>query len=183
MKKLIIITTLFLSFTTYAQVTPPTPLEKTINGVRETIDTLHKDIKDAASVVDTSSVSKMIYKDVKEEIVGLASALKVGAEHVYKVSVKQQIVKAIVELLACFLLPLILSIVLTYLFVKKWQIFSKVILEESDGLSGLFGGGLLIGLYLLVVFLPSWTTIITGFVNPEYGAINDIMNWVNNARK
>lgn len=181
MKKLLIITTLFLSLTSYAQ--EKTPLEKTIDGVKETVDTLRKDIKEAAVAIDTSSVSKMVYRDAKEAIIGLASALKVGAEHVYEVLVKQQVVKAIVELIAYFFLPLILSILLTYFIVHKWKFFTKEILNESEGLSGFFGIIVLLVLYALVVFLPNWTTIITGFVNPEYGAMNDIMNWVNNTVK
>lgn len=173
MKKILLLAVMFLSATVYSQNT----VEKTLNAVSNIVDSLQKDVKDGVAFVDTSSLYKTIYNDVKTGLTGLASGLKVGVEHVYAVLVKQQVVKSIAELVAWFLIPLLLTVLAIYIAFKfKW--FSENVLDNTEGFSA-FGGVVLIAIPLLICVLgPSWQTIITGFVNPEYGAIQDIMNFI-----
>lgn len=145
------------------------------SNVSNTIDTLSKSTKESIQYIDTSSNFKMIYSDIKSGLQGLALGLKVGVEHVYGILVKQQIVNSIV-----YLLVFILAIICTIICYKQWD---KI---EIDGYGDpkevkpvaftvVFG---LLGLILMVIFVFSIDTIVMGFVNPEYGAIKEIMNFV-----
>lgn len=116
----------------------------------------------------------VIYKDAKAAIQQLADALKVGSEHVYGILVKQQIVNSVV-----YLIILILSIIALTISFKQ---FCKV---RTDGYGdvvdqtgihiafGLISG--LPGILMLFMGLCSINTIVTGFINPEYGAIEKIL--------
>lgn len=141
------------------------------NAVTATLDTISVKTKEVATFVDTSSNFKHVYGDIKAGLVGLAAGLKVGVEHVYTVLIKQQIVYSIT-----WLIIIIALIIFTVIF-KKIYIYAKDNwVDMSHFMFTLFGGaGLVIG-YITV--LCNLTTIITGFVNPEYGAIKDIINFI-----
>lgn len=142
------------------------------NAVSAALDTASAKISQTAAFVDTSSTFKNMYSDVKAGIVGLATGLKVGVEHVYKILVLQQVVKSIT-----WVVIILVLIGLSFLFVK---IYKHAKAEWGDGVAFFFftafgGCGLLAG-YIIV--MCNLTAIITGFVNPEYGAIQDIVNFV-----
>lgn len=151
-----------------------------VNSVQAlSVDSTITDIKQFTSTtinaIDTSSTFKQIYSDVKSSITGLASALKVTAEHVYGILVKQQIVNSIVYLLI-FMFS-ILSFTICY---KNW---SKIEMNESGNpkeakpfvITIIFG---LLGIILMCVFLKNIDLMIMGFINPEYGAIMNIIHFV-----
>ena len=136
-----------------------------------------------------------MYNDVKSGIAGLASALKIGAEHVYIVIVKQQIVKAISDLLVVLIL-ITVSIVLynkcrkTYdehLKLAGWDGKSRAsnidLDDTAKGVTSIFlGVGCAIALVAgIICFCINYNEIIMGFVNPEYGAMGDIITFVRNA--
>jgi len=118
---------------------------------------------------DTSSLSyKEVYRDVKSVISSLAESLKVGTEHVYEVLVRQQVVNAITWLFVYAIF--ITGCIIWYRKVDKWW----------DDCSSSDQGGLMfacfaIGLTTLIVILWNIETVVTGFVNPEYGAIKQII--------
>jgi hypothetical protein len=176
MKKLILIIVSILTITNvFAQSGTMTIVNSAKQAVNETIDSTKKAVSDGTKFVDTSSNFKMIYNDVKSNIAGLASALKVGAEHVYLVLVKQQIVYSIVWLILTILSVFILKYIIK---ITKWAYETKV--NEADNFGIILGivfGWLGSIIYLLIVIFHL-DTMITGFVNPEYGAIMDIVNFV-----
>ena len=120
----------------------------------------------------TALTLNKVYEDVKEGIQGLAVALKAPAEHVYKIIVKQQVVNSVSYLITWLILLLPLITI-------KWWLIN---LEEASDSIGWFIG------FIFIVIVPAIigiiglavtsSEIITGFVNPEYGAIKDIMSFI-----
>jgi hypothetical protein len=137
---------------------------------------------------DTGKLNmNMVYKDAKEALKGLGEALKVGSEHVYVVLVRQQMVNSI----SGIIIILILFIIATRCFVwSKNSYEAHLKLGESDsywciddsakGIASIaiaiFGG--VLGIIFIVMFCSNYNDIITGFINPEYGALRDIMHFI-----
>lgn len=130
-------------------------------------------VTDVVNTVDTASLYKQVYGDFKTALVGIADALKVGVEHVYIVLVKQQLVKSIVGVLS-----IITFIVLIGFSIKPFTKWGDNHNKSSDGASWavLIMGYIVIGIIFLICI--DLTEIVTGFVNPEYGAMKEIMEWV-----
>lgn len=142
------------------------------NTVSAAIDSATTSVKETVTYVDTSSNFKHVYSDIKAGIAGLAAGLKVGAEHVYTVLVKQQIVYSITWLVFIIILLLLSTVFRKVLYNharEEWD-------DELFGLFCIFGGTILIIGYIIV--LCNLTTITTGLINPEYGAIKDIINFI-----
>lgn len=116
----------------------------------------------------------VVYKDVKDVIKSLADALKVGTDHVYGVLIKQQIVNSIV-----YILLFIIGIICVVICAKQ---ATKVSTDnygdvDSSGIFPLICSTVLgiVGLILLFIGLINLDTTVTGFINPEYGAIVKII--------
>jgi hypothetical protein len=169
MKYLLSIIFLFVISFTNAQV-----LDSVASKAKQVVTTTGEAVKDGVTVIDTSSNFKHIYTDIKTGVTALAQGLKVGVEHVYMVLVKQQIVKAIVWVLIGFI-PLIIFLI----FGKAMWNWADRRYNESDGFSVFIA----IVFYLFTI-VPSFflmfniDTVVTGFVNPEYGAIQQIISIV-----
>jgi hypothetical protein len=131
----------------------------------------------ALTAVDTNSNFKMVYSDIKSGISALASSLKVGSEHVYKILVKQAIVEAIQGLI--ILLISIFILLNGYKALRsdeKWETKETYSIYPSLNSLGLFRiFQLIAGLILFIAGMFFLNIIITGFVNPEYAAINKIL--------
>lgn len=119
-------------------------------------------------------LSHTIYKDVKGVIKDLADALKVGTEHVYEVLVKQQLVDSITYLLLYGV----------FLFFIIWLTRNGNVLEkkgghrtreEDDLMQWFYVPAVILSILLAVFFLFTISTVVTGFINPEYGAITKII--------
>ncbi len=136
------------------------------------IDSIKTDINNTVTSIDTSSVTKTIYQDVKSALVGLSSGLKVGAEHVYQILVKQQIVNSITYL--------ILLIIALLLLIPLYK-FIKFCTTNNDAHEGhifiCFIAIIVIGAFNAIM-LSYINKIIMGFVNPEYGAIEKILELI-----
>lgn len=144
-----------------------------------TISGFAKEIE--ASLPDTTAVTfTQVYKDVKEGITSLALALKVPAEHVYQVLIKQQIVKAWMGILVAVFMFLLIFICIKFAFnIEDWD-NGTVFEGKSPASLGLFIAFAFISLVFLTTFFAgdSFSNILQGFVNPEYGAIKDIMSFI-----
>lgn len=119
-----------------------------------------------------------VYEDVKSGLTGLASALKVGAEHVYGILVKQQIVTSCVWL-TVFLIGF-LSIINWFKAYKSNEVWynDEDYSEHITGLGIIRVIQIVISLILLITSIMQIDVIFTGFINPEYAAIKEIMQWV-----
>lgn len=174
MKKYIFIA--FLSFTSLLGTS------KTSN------DTLVSNIKESVSeaIPDSSALTfKEVYSDIKSGLTALGSSLKVGSEHVYEVLVRQQLVNSLT-----YLSILVITILFFICFFKviKTAKYGSHIYNDSDNkesrywignrwnlngtLSIIFG---LISFIGIVLSISSFNDMIMGFINPEYGAIKEIL--------
>lgn len=136
-----------------------------------TISGFAKEIE--VSLPDTTSVTfTQVYNDVKEGITDLAIALKIPAEHVYGVLVKQQIINSITH----SLFPLG-ALILICLFIILYRRGTKKEWEDNKDKAW----SIITGIFLLIFIIASITVlsyIVQGFANPEYGAIKEIITFV-----
>ena len=168
MKKFLFLTFLLLPSLVQAE----DPLLKTVSDMT---DSVTQDVKYGVSVIDTSSTFKLFYTDIRSGISALSQGLKVGAEHVYVVLVRQQVVKAITVsifgLVGIFLLFFWLRALKSD---EVWQKGDVTVLGIVRSIQIFFGT---IFLLVLVIGIKD---VITGFFNPEYGAIMDIIEMAKN---
>lgn len=113
-----------------------------------------------------------IYDKTSEAISELAQALAVPAEHVYNVLVKQQVIKG-VSLLIGLLFSMLFTSISWFILFKKHNFKLEWYLQNTVDywmLSVLLS---IVSIVLFVVFLSSG---ISSLLNPEYGAIRDIIS-------
>lgn len=94
MKHLLLIAIITMFGFSTADATSVSDVGKAVVAVADSATTA---IGNGVAFVDTSSLYKQIYTDVKYGLAGLADGLKVGVEHVYIVLVKQQVVKSVTD--------------------------------------------------------------------------------------
>lgn len=155
MKKIILIVFLTFGMLSYSQVN----------------DSIPSKISETERIVD--KYSDKIYTVVQE----LAKSLSVPAEYVYKVLVKQSVVESIT-----WLVLFIISIILMIPFIKMSSIiydWDNMTDKYNNDKSGSLIPSLLsliIGIIIFILALFNINIIIQGFVNPEYKAIETIIN-------
>jgi len=147
-----------------------------------------------SQVPDTAKLTiQKVYSDVKAGVAGLAQALKVPAEHVYKIIVIQQTTKAI-SLLIIVLIFLVFSFIgykITKETYKGHLLLCNIgkdpnyyvdtdIDRTPKGILSVILGAISIVLFSsgIFFFANNFTDIITGFINPEYGALKDIVSFI-----
>jgi hypothetical protein len=155
--------------------TDSSAISSIITTTGNVIDSTKQAITETLSVVDTSSNFKNIYNDLKGGVAAIAQSLKIGAEHVFIVLVKQQVVNAIV-----YLVLALIGIILAFAAYRQWGLIkynAKGDLVEVRPVvfTVIFG---VLSFILLIITIFNIDTIIMGFVNPEYGAIQDIIKFV-----
>jgi hypothetical protein len=174
MKKAII--TLVISLFSLSSVSAKSEVVSTVkNAAVQVIDST----KVAIDNIDTSSNFKMIYNDAKAGLEGLGKALKVGAEHVYVVLVRQQLVKSITGTIIIGLLIFFMVI-----FLNSVKMVDQTKGDDSyQIIRGTIFGLLSFVFLLYVVMSGKIPEVVTGYVNPEYGAIESIFDFVKNNTK
>jgi hypothetical protein len=167
MKKFLVLFFLFtITVVAFAQDTPVQPPD----NQEVTASTVYTDAKDAVSTIheDGKAVVGTLYQDVKGALQQLAGPLKVGAEHVYTILVKQQVVRATTWLCVDVLLLLLTSTFVYFSF--------KEIKKNPSSDDSWFALPLLLFTGAFITTLFTINIIVSGFVNPEYGAIQDILD-------
>ena len=120
-------------------------------------------------------LTERVYDDIKNDITQLSDSLKVGAEFVFEAIVKQQVVDSIIysTLLAIGVFILIPCI--------------KIIINKKNYYKDIYGGSeptakcivaiilAFIGFSITISGLVHVDNIVTGFVNPEYGSMKEIV--------
>jgi len=118
-----------------------------------------------STLVTNTTAEKLIDKysaKVEAAIVSLAENLKQPVEHVYKILVKQQVVSAWIWL--------IINITVLILIIVLWRLWAN---DEDRG--EWVQAPVILTVIGAVVIFASLHIIITGFLNPEYGALQDII--------
>ena len=141
------------------------------NDGKAVIDTVYQDAKGAISTVysDVKDGTSGIYPDVKAAVVQIADALGVAATYVWGVLVKQYVVHGVAELLM-FILGIVL--VICAIFSIRKQMRAEVITWKI--IPGIF-----LAFIALVAFCNvDYVVMLQGLINPDFGAINYILDFV-----
>ena len=121
----------------------------------------------------SQQLSRDIYMDVKSAIVSMTESLKVGADHVYGVLVKQQYINSWILVMGW-----LGWLLLVFTFIVCLKQNSKNGGDDDMWIALCIVSGILtviIGIVCVVFF----GDMITGFTNPEYNAIKEILDAVN----
>ena len=169
MKKLFFILLLFLTTSVSAE-------NKLLNNIRtdskELVSTIYNDSKNVVTTVyeDSKDAISELYPDVKSAIVSIAQGIGVASEHVYKVLVKKYVVTGIKELLlfVFFILIFISGVFFTAKYIKNntcitWKLIPCVLM-------------VILGLFTLSKV--NYDDMLMGLINPEFGALNYILEYV-----
>lgn len=121
-----------------------------------------------------------VYEDVKAGISGLATALKAPAEHVYMILIKQQYVKAWVGVMTVLLTLIFIGLSIKFAYnIEDWEGGTAFEGKSASSIGFFIAFTVLSILFILITTVGGYPAeIIQGFVNPEYGAIKDIIEFV-----
>ena len=119
-----------------------------------------------AIVKEAYDVTKTLAPKIESALESIGKSLKVGAGNVWDILVKQQLVYSI-----CTLIALLMTIISWLHFWKRYDTWKTD--TENKHIMGCFiafviaiSGTILVGLH--------FTGMITGFINPEFGALKTI---------
>lgn len=194
MKKILLLSMLVLGTTTFAQTVSLSEQDKA--DAKQLLTKIEERAKDATTAVKASKDAvggvKGIYNDGKDAIgtiytdvksLGpkvegaineLAKGLKVGAESVWKILVKQQKVWS-----WCYLIGMIITIVSWTNFWYRFKTYYHRYRAEDTGWSGaaitITTVCFIISIGLSFMSITHLEPMMTGFINPEWGAMMNIV--------
>ena len=135
------------------------------------VDSLYHDGKTVVGTVynDAKTFGSSIYPDVKEAVVSIGKAIGVAAEHVYGVLVKKYIVIGVKQLM-----PLIFGIILVLIGYFNWR--------KVSGPGQVLNYRMIVPLIFIITGIltcvnVNYDDMLMGLINPEYGAINYILDY------
>jgi len=146
-KAVLIITMIFFFAVTYSQESKDVPVTETERIIDKYID------------------------KTGEVIQNLASALKVPAEHVYSILVKQQVVVGI-SITIGFIMSIIFTIISWVIVKNKHDFGEEWYMQDTEGYWTVF---ILACLTLIAMTIALLIGGIPKLINPEYGAIQEIL--------
>jgi len=135
------------------------------------VDSVYHDGKDAVVTVykDAKEGASSIYPDVKSAIISIGKAIGVAAEHVYGVLVKKYFVIGVKEL--CTFIGGILMLLFGCIY---WRKYTK---DGTPITYGLVMPLVLIIVGISIILKVDYDGMLMGLINPEYGAINYILEY------
>jgi hypothetical protein len=175
MKKFLIVFVMLFAFTCVSYAGVGDVVTNSVDSVyhdgKAVVDTLYHDGKAVVSTVynDAKAGAVSIYPDVKSAIVSIGKAIGVAAEHVYGVLVKKYVVIGVKELMI-----LIGGIIMFFIGLIYWRKYTK------DGQSISYGvaiPALILVTGLITIVNVDYDAMLMGLINPEYGAINYILEY------
>ncbi len=121
-----------------------------------------------------------IYGDIKNAIIAIAEGLKVPAEMLLQAIIKQGVVDSISKLCIIIFL-LVVAIIVTRIFLPFWKKYFNSS-YSSDGEDFFCAISIFLTIVLWIAFfvttLNNVNNIVTGFVNPEYRAIEMVLDLI-----
>lgn len=161
---------------------PAQEAKETLNSAKEAVSSIHQDVKDIVSVThdDLKSITSTLYgdgkdaitslyPDIRSAVVAIGQAIGVAAEHVYTVLVKKFVVDAIVQLLP-FLLGLLLIGIAWFKMSSYFKTHEKIEWHVLYPCILLITG-------IVALSCVDYNVMVMGLVNPEYGALNYILEY------
>lgn len=115
-----------------------------------------------------------VFAGIEKTVSTLAGELKVPAEKLWTILVQQQRIESI-SLIAVFSVVLIIALfVLFWSYEKANKNGGEVYDYAETAIPSAFLVAILIA--MIIVFSVNFNEVITGFVNPEYGALKEILS-------
>ncbi len=149
-----------------------------------------------STYVTNSNVEKLVDKyssKIEAAVISLSESLQQPAEHVYIVLIRQQYVKASIGL-SYYLLTIIFAFILYHVFERsRWKETSGYYTqdwksrevydehEKTETYNRYSTLTLFIGAITIILFIGAavnTSNILQGFINPEYGALQDIFELI-----
>lgn len=172
---------------------PAQEAKETLNSAKEAVSSIHQDVKDIVSVThdDIKSITTTLYgdgkdaitslyPDIKSAVIAIGQAIGIAAEHVYTVLVKKFVVDGVVQLLP-FLFGLFLLGVGWY---KTHHYFKKEYVEQEGKIKWNFlYPTVLVMIGIIILCNVNYNVMVMGLINPEFGAINYILDFTKNMIK
>jgi hypothetical protein len=145
--------------------------EQVYSDARAVIDTVYHDGKQAIQTVygDMKAGTSSLYPDVKQAVISIANGIGVAAEHVYMVLVKKYVVLGVKEL-GIFIGAIILLLLGYFGWNKKTKGDVPITYKLIPQALFIFVG-------LVMLANVNYDDMLTGLINPEYGAINYILDF------
>ena len=141
------------------------------------VDTLYHDGKAVVGTVyeDAKAGFSNLYPDIKSAIMSIGHAIGVAAEHVYSVLVKKYFVLGVKQAGIC-LIGLIAFIWGIFAWKKATPIGQPITYRVIVPLILLIGG-------IITMCNVNYDEMLMGLINPEYGAINYILDYTKELAK
>ena len=145
--------------------------EVVYSDAKAAIDTVYHDGKAVVQTVysDLKDGTSSIMPSVKDAVASIAKSIGVAAEHVYNVLVKKYVVIGIKELMI-FSGGLILLIVGLIIWLKKTG-------KDGPITYSLIAPSLMVFIGLVMMVNVNYDNMLMGLINPEYGAIDYILEY------
>lgn len=175
MKKILILFVMLFAFTcvSYADVgnVLVNSADTLYHDGKAMVDSVYHDGKVVVGTVyqDAKEGASAIYPDVKSAIISIGKAIGVAAEHVYGVLVKKYFVIGVKEL--CIFIGGLIMLLIGCIY---WRKYSK---DATPISYGLLMPLTLIIVGLVIVIKTDYDGMLMGLINPEYGAINYILEY------
>jgi hypothetical protein len=172
MKRVVII---FLMLFAFACVCDANVVVNSVDSVyhdgKAVVDTVYHDGKAVVSTLytDAKNGASGIYPDVKSAVKSIGKAIGVAAEHVYGVLVKKYFVLGIKEALI-----FISGVIMIITGVFYWRKYTK---DDAPITYGLLMPIILLFFGIGTVINIDYDSMLMGIINPEYGAINYILEY------
>ncbi len=149
--------------------------ELVYSDTKAAIDTVYHDGKAVVQTVysDIRNGTSNIMPSVKDAVVSIGKSIGVAAEHVYGVLVKKYVVMGVKELMI-FCGGLILFIVGLIIWLKKTGKNEPITMYITYSLIAP-AAMLLIGITMMINV--NYDNMLMGLINPEYGAIDYILEY------
>jgi hypothetical protein len=148
------------------------------NDGKSGVGTVYEDSKDLTKQLYTDS--KILGSKIEETLKSVAEGLKTTSVKAWEILVKQQLVWSL-----CYLFLTLLSLYSIYRFFNQW----KYMIEDKDESGDIKESQAVLTLILGTISLASsivsgihFEQMITGFVNPEFGALRTLFEIIQNIK-
>ena len=132
------------------------------------VATVYDDGKEVVGTVYNDLI-KSVYPEVKEAVKAIAGAIGVAAEHVYGVLVKKFVVDGIMH--AMWFVAGLILVIFGFRSSNKYMKHNDVITWK------VVFPMLYVGIGAIILACVNYTDMLMGIINPEYGAINYIIEY------
>lgn len=189
MKKFLILFAIMFAFTMCVSVSANAQVAEKVASVavntvdsvyhdgRAAVDSLYHDGKAVVGTVyqDAKAGFSNLYPDIKSAIMSIGHAIGVAAEHVYTVLVKKYFVLGVKQLVIC-IIGLILFIWGMFSWKKATPVGQPITYRIVVPLIMITGG-------IITMCNVNYDDMLMGLINPEYGAINYILEYTKELAK